>query len=189
MGYDGPSGKVEGGEKSHAPAGEASGLQAFAVLGQFLEEDGWFPQRVEDKFAYRTYYHGEHGGMLCYALIRVDWQKFLFYAIAPFNVAEEKRPAVAEYITRANYGLPIGNFEMDYSDGEVRYRCSLDFEGVALTPSLVKNIAYPAVYTMDYYLPGLMKVVFGDHSPLEAIEEVERGVKPPAAEEVEGSRR
>jgi hypothetical protein len=188
MENDRSSGRGGKGDASPPASGEASGLQAFAVLGQFLEEDGWFPQRVEDKFAYRSYYNGEHGGMLCYALVRADWQKFLFYAIAPFTVAAEKRAAVAEYITRANYGLPIGNFEMDYADGEVRYRCSLDFEGVTMTPNLVKNVAYPAVYTMDYYLPGLMKVVFGDKSPVEAIEEVEQATRSPSSAGGEGER-
>ena len=35
--------------------------------------------------------------------------------------AEIKRQDIAEYLTRANYGMVMGNFEMDYSDGEIRY--------------------------------------------------------------------
>jgi hypothetical protein len=69
--------------------------------------------------------------------------------------------------------LRIGNFEMDYSDGEVRYKSSLDFEGEPLTTPLIKNAIYPAVQTMDRYLPGLMSVVYGDKSPSEAITEIE----------------
>jgi hypothetical protein len=80
---------------------------------------------------------------------------------------------VAEYITRANYGLRIGNFEMDYSDGEVRYKSSLDFEGEPLTPKLIKNAMYPAVHTMDLYLPGLLGVMYGNKTPAEAIREIE----------------
>ncbi len=30
-----------------------------------------------------------------------------------------------EFITRANYGLPSGNFEMNYDTGEVRFRTSV----------------------------------------------------------------
>jgi hypothetical protein len=151
----------------------ANGLRAFATLGTFLEEDGWHAQRIEDKFAYRAYYYGRNGEIRCYAQIRVDLQQFIFYAVATFRVAEEVRPQVAEYITRANFGLRIGNFEMDYSDGEVRYKCGLDFEGETLTPSLIKYNSYPAVQTMDHYLPGLLKVAFGGQSPVEAIAEVE----------------
>jgi len=81
--------------------------------------------------------------------------------------------AIAELLTRANYGIRIGNFEMAYSDGEIRDKSSFDFESQSLTPTLIRNSIYPAVHTMDYYLPGLMRVVFGGATPLEAIEEIE----------------
>jgi len=150
-----------------------NGLKAHETLGRFLEEDGWHPQPVEDKHAYRTYYRGKHGELRCFAQVRVDLEQFVFYAMAMVNVPEDVRPSVAEFITRANYGLRIGNFEMDYSDGEVRYKSSVDFEDEVLTYSFIKRAIYPAVQTMDKYLPGLLKVAFGAQSPVEAIREVE----------------
>ena len=96
------------------------------------------------------------------------------FAAPPPPVVED-RSAVAEYLTRANYGLRIGNFELDYADGEVRYKSSLDFEGQTLTAELIRNAIYPAVHTMDRYLPGLLRVTFGGATPHEAIEEVEGG--------------
>jgi hypothetical protein len=151
----------------------ANGVEGFTVVGKFLDEDGWSPQRIDERYAYRTYYYGKNGEIRCYAQVRVDLQQYIFYAVATFRVTEEVRPMVAEYITRANYGLRIGNFEMDYSDGEVRYKSGIDFEGEKLTPNLVKNTTYPAVQTMDFYLPGLLKVAFGGKEPAEAIEEIE----------------
>ena len=50
----------------------------------------------------------------------------LVYTTALLAVPEEKRSAVCEFITRANYGLPSGNFEMDCNDGELRYKVYLD---------------------------------------------------------------
>jgi hypothetical protein len=150
-----------------------NGLLAFSTLGEFLHEDGWYPQQVEDRTIYRMGFSGDNGSLTCYAQIRTDLEQFLFYALAPIKVAEEARQAVAEYITRANYGLRIGNFEMDFSDGEVRYKSSLDFEGTTLTPQLIKMAIYPAVQTMDRYLAGLMAVAYGGKTPLEAIDDVE----------------
>jgi hypothetical protein len=151
----------------------ANAVNAFRTLGNFLEEDGWSPERVEQRYAYRSYYFGKHGELRCYAQIRADLQQFIFYAVATFRVAEDSRLAVAEFITRANYGLRIGNFEMDFSDGEVRYKSSIDFEGERLTRNLIKYAIYPVVQTMDYYMPGLMKVAFGGMAPHEAIQEIE----------------
>ncbi len=152
----------------------ANGLRAFATVGQFLEEDGWNPQEIQERYAYRTYFYGRNGELRCYAYVRIDLQQFVFYAIATFRVPEQARSAVAEFITRANYGLRIGNFEMDYSDGEIRYKSGIDFEGEQLTLNLIKYTIYPVVQTMDHYLPGLLKVSFGGQNPLEAIEELEQ---------------
>lgn len=152
-----------------------NGLDAFDLLSSYLDEDEWFPRRIEGKYAYSMSYSGKNGDLRCYAIIRVDLEEFLFYAVAPVKVPEEVRMSIAEYITRANYGLRIGNFELDYSDGEVRYKSSLDFEGQTLTSDLIRNAIYPAVHTMDRYLPGLLRVSFGGATPHEAIEEVEGG--------------
>lgn len=155
-----------------------NGLQAFELLSTYLDGDEWFPRRIEGKYAYSMSYSGKNGDLRCYAIVRVDLEEFLFYAVAPVKVPEEVRQAVAEYLTRANYGLRIGNFELDYSDGEVRYKSSVDFEGQELTSDLIRNAIYPAVHTMDRYLTGLLRVSFGGATPHEAIEEVEGGKSP-----------
>ncbi len=158
----------------------SNGLQAFETLGHFLEADGWHPRQLEDRHIYAMGFSGHNGDFRCYAQVRVELEQFIFYALAPVKVPEEARPAVAEYITRANYGLRIGNFEMDYNDGEVRYKSSLDFEDERLNANLIKHAIYPAVQTMDRYLPGLFNVIYGSDTPVEAITMVEDS---PAEEE------
>jgi hypothetical protein len=161
--------------ENEQPSPNPNGLQAFTTLGEFLEQDGWHPEAVDDKYVYRTFFGGKNGDLRCFAQIMVTLEQVLFYAVATVRAPEEVRPAVAEFITRANYGMRIGNFELDYSDGEVRYKSSLDFEGELLTPTLIRNAIYPAVMTMDRYLPGLMSVMFGGRTPYEAIQEIEGG--------------
>jgi len=152
---------------------QSNGWQAFATLTQFLKDDGWYPQQLDEKNIHRVYFAGKNGELRCYAQIRVDLEQFLFYVIAPVKTPEPMYGHVAEYIARANYGLRIGNFEMDYSDGEVRYKSSIDFEGEPLTPTLIKNAMYPAVHTMDLYLPGLLGVMYGNKTPEQAIHDIE----------------
>lgn len=164
-----PSNASGGGEDAPNP----NGLAAFEALGRFLSDDNWYPQQLPDRHIYRMTFSGKHGDFRCIAQVIVQLEQFLFYAIAGPRAPEEVRPAVAEFITRANYGMRIGNFELDYSDGEVRYKAALDFEGETLTPTLLRNHIYPVVTTMDHYLPGLMSVMFGGRTPFEAIEEIE----------------
>ncbi len=100
----------------------ALGWSAFSTLGLFLEEDGWYPQRIGDRPSYRMVFQGQNGDLLCTALIRLEAQHLVIYAYAPIKVLPETRLMAAEYLTRANYGMFIGNFELDFNDGEVRYK-------------------------------------------------------------------
>jgi hypothetical protein len=152
---------------------QSGGLLAYQALGEFLEADGWHPQPIVDNFVYRSMFVGENGEVTCFAQVRPDLEQFIFYVVMPVRVPEEARVPMAEFLTRANYGLRIGNFEMDFEDGEVRYKSSVDFEGLTLSPALIRNTMYPAVQTMDRYLPGILSVVYGGRSPEEAIKVIE----------------
>ena len=157
----------------HAEETFAAGLRAFAAVGEFMEQDGWHPQAIEENYVYRAYFMGANGQVDCYAQVRIDLEQFLFYVVMPMRAPQQVRPAVAEFLTRANYGLRIGNFEMDYDDGEIRYKSSIDFEGTTLSPVLIRNTMYPGVQTMDRYLPGILSVIYGGKTPEEAVTEIE----------------
>lgn len=143
------------------------------ALIKFFTEDEWPFEQIEGKPFLRTGFRGRNGSWNCFAQAREDQYRFIFYSIYPGNVPEHKRPAMAEFLTRANYGLIIGNFEMDYSDGEIRYKTSIDVEGDELTSALIKQLVYANVMTMDRYLPGIRKVIETDISPRDAIIEIE----------------
>jgi hypothetical protein len=150
-----------------------NGHEAFLTLGRFLEKDGWHPQRLEPETAYRAMCQGKNGVLPCAAIIMEELEQFVFYADAPFRVGEDRRAEVARFITLANYGMRIGNFEMAFRDGTVRYKSSLDFEGVILLPQMIRTAVYAAVRTMDEYLPGLTGIAEGTLSAEQAIRQIE----------------
>ena len=80
---------------------------------------------------------------------------------------------MAEFISRANFGLMIGNFELNFDDGEVRYKTSLDVEDTAINFNLIKNLVYANITLMDHYYGGIMKVIYSDKTAAELIEEIE----------------
>ncbi|MTJ09805.1 MULTISPECIES: YbjN domain-containing protein [unclassified Anabaena] len=160
-------------QQSSTNTSENKGLQALKTLGNFLDIDGWNPQYLEDKQAYKINFESEHGRGLAYAQIFTDIEQFLFYVMMPFKIPEESRNTIAEFITRANYGLRVGNFEMDYEDGEVRYKTCIDFGGETLTNGYIKNTMYPGLKTMERYLPGFLSIVYGGKTPEEAISVLE----------------
>jgi len=148
-------------------------VQIFNALIEFFEEDEWDFQWLQGLPVLSLGFGGRNGNWTCYAQAREPQQQFVFYSVVPVNAPADKLPALAEFITRANYGMILGNFEMDYEDGEVRYKTSVDVEGSALTPAMIRQMVYANVIIMDRYLPGIMRVIYGSFTPLEALESVE----------------
>jgi len=147
--------------------------RAFDQLVTFLKEDGWGPEIDTEDMACDMAYQGENGRFACVARIDGALDHLVFRTSAPVHMPQATRLAGMEFLTRANFGLHIGNFEMDVEDGEVRFKTSLDFEGTELTPALLKGILYPAVEAMDTYLLGLMAVMSGAKSAADAIRDIE----------------
>ncbi len=58
---------------------------------------------------------------------------FVLYLYHPLTILEPLRTTTAEFICRANYGLPIGNFEMDFADGELRFKVGIPMLDIPLT--------------------------------------------------------
>jgi hypothetical protein len=145
----------------------------FDDLAEFFGGDDWSPEQIEEQPVLSMNFEGEHGSWTCLAFAYDESERMVFVSVLPVEVPEEKRLEAAEYLTRANFGMEIGNFDMDFSDGAVQFRTSIDIEGGELTPKMIQNLAYLNVTVTDQYLPGLVMVVEGEATPLEAIEKVE----------------
>ncbi len=145
----------------------------FQKVKDFFDQDGWPYEQLEDQAILRLEYEGENGKWRCYAHVIEERERFVFLSSLANYVPRLMLLEASEYLTRANFGMEVGNFEMDFSDGTVRYRTSVDVEGGELTPVMIKNLVYVNIAVMDQYLPGLGKVVKDGMEPEKAIEEVE----------------
>lgn len=155
----------------------------FAAALKFFEEDGWPYQVVKPQSTLQMQFQGENGQWSCFGFAKEQQEQFAFYSVCPVRPSEDKRLALAEFLTRANYGLALGNFELDFSDGEIRYKTSLDVEGDRLTSALIKHIVYSNVMMMDTYLPGIMLVIYGNATPEDAIARIENKEEPQPEQE------
>jgi hypothetical protein len=79
---------------------------------------------------------------------------------------------VAELLTRINWQMSIGSYEMDFADGEVRYRIGMDLEGGWMTEKMADNMLGYAINALDRRHDAVMRVAFGDADPETAIVEV-----------------
>jgi hypothetical protein len=68
----------------------------------------------------------------------------------------------------------IGNFEMDYSDGHVRFKSSVNFRGVELSETLIRNTILSAMNAVERYADALIEVLARGKDAEQALNEVEK---------------
>jgi hypothetical protein len=144
----------------------------YDALTAFFDEDDWRYEVMPDRNCLRLGFAGKNANFMCYAQAHESIETLVFYSVYPLRVPENKRLAAAEYLTRANYGLFVGNFELDFRDGEVRFKTSIDAEDADVAP-LIKQIVYTNVVMADKYFHGLMQVIYSDVEPKLAVEQAE----------------
>lgn len=140
-----------------------------------LDEDDWhYDMQDAGKAAVFTGGIGGFKGLYTsfrYLMIVGD-DEVQSYAMFPAS-AKEKRPQIAEFITRANYGLKYGAFEMDWNDGEVRFHLTIPMSAILADRNHIPALLALPPQMLDRYSRGITEVLMGFKSPEEAIKECE----------------
>ena len=89
------------------------------------------------------------------------------------RVPAHARERVVEYLTRANYGLFLGNFQMDMDDGQIIYQVGTAFYDHAPAVEEVARMVHVVTGMAERYSHGLHDVICGKLTPEEAIAEAE----------------
>lgn len=159
------------GHKAEEP-GEETGL--LAIIEKHLTEDEWTYFRSSEYPAeIHLAVNGKNGRFACTFRVIQEKDLMFFYVYVSTKAPEGRRKEVLEYITRANFGSYIGNFEMDMETGDIRYKVSLDVEGGTVSTTMVKNMLIAGVSMVDRYHNGLMEVMFSHAIPATAVREAE----------------
>ena len=146
------------------------------AIERYFKENDWNYTFLEDKQCLKAGVNLKCKLKETQLMIRLREDHYIVYATINVNADEDCRQQVAEYITRANYGLKWGNFEMDMRDGEIRYKVLVDCGtncDCLPTSSVIENSIYLPAQMMQKYGNGMLAVMYGFKSPAEAIEEAE----------------
>lgn len=146
----------------------------FETVKRFFEQDGYEFRQLAGHQALEMGVSGDHGSFRLVCVVDPDRTILRFLTFVEGKVPTARRRDVMEYLTRANYGLLLGNFELDVNDGEVRFKCAIDVEGGEITHTQYQNMLFVSVSMVDRYFPGLQRVIQGSADPAAAIAEVEQ---------------
>ena len=99
-------------------------------------------------------------------LVRED--SFSTLTTIPLAADEGNRIAVAEYLTRVNFNMRNGNFELNMETGEIRFKTYVHV-GAGDVDSAAARLAIMLPFMMiERFGDGLVEVLFGFKSPREA---------------------
>jgi len=116
---------------------------------------------------------GKNGQFNLVIQVREDDQQLVAYSVNPSTTSLERLDEMAIFVTLANYGIFIGNFELDMRDGEVRYKASYALFNETLSDEALAALIQHSVGTFDQYAPGIRAVAEGTISARAAIARIE----------------
>jgi hypothetical protein len=129
----------------------------------------------EDEQSIRADLRGDVAAYRVVARVDAEADLFQVFGHSPLHVPEGSRPAIAEAVARANYGLRVGKFEFDVDDGELRFQASQVLTGDTLGEDVIDRLITTTLAMLDMYLPAFLSVIYGNELPKDAIRHVEAG--------------
>lgn len=131
----------------------------FLIVKKWLELEGLsfdlldpMTDIAEPQTTLRLPIQGRIGKWICILRILEKTERIVVYSVLPDKAEDDhQRHRLYELLSWFNYGLILGNFEIDPRDGEVRYKTSLDVEGVTVGDALLRNLLFSNFFSMDRY--------------------------------------
>jgi hypothetical protein len=143
--------------------------EAFETLRKVLTQIDWSSDPDEENASFYIDFGSPHTPVSdAIAAIAIEAEQFLFYVNIGPMAPPERRDEVARFISRVNWELSIGNFEMDHEDGFVRFRSSIAFSNTVLTEALIRNAILAAMEVIEIYADPVVDVLGRGKSAEEA---------------------
>lgn len=147
--------------------------RAVRTLGGVLAEIGWEPAPAEGIAGFAVDF-GEPHLPVATALAAVSpREQFVLYLNFGFDAPPDRRDELARFVTLVNWTLMVGAFQLDYDEGQVRFRVGIDFTDTELTEALVRNAVRDAMSAVEAYANAVADVVARGKTAAEALAAVE----------------
>lgn len=130
-------------------------MTMFERLKEYLKAVELTYSTVENETVI-TFRYTSKGNYQCIIDVNDEDKIVIIYAILGSLVEPKKRNRIAQLLTRVNFGIRIGNFEMDYDDGQIRYKTSIDYDGVNdFDDSFLENLILINLTTTDKFYQAI----------------------------------
>ncbi len=147
------------------------------ILHKFFKKDDWRYDFDEADCLFKCGVSIENAVGNVRVFINVTDGHVACVFVLPQSAPESSRSAVAELACRINYKLAFGQFDIDFDDGEVRFRYVMPSEELTDDPmEKARRLLYLPHAIVLRYGAAFVKVMLGARTPEAAIKEAEAGV-------------
>lgn len=147
------------------------------AINTYLKEDDWHFSFDEKRGVFKFGLSLKGKMKKINYIIYIKEDEYVVYAVSPLGADEEDEKmmaTMAEFVCRANYGLKNGNFELDMRDGEIRFKCFADCEGIIPTTEMIRNSIHCPAAMFEQYAEGIVGIIFGNLNAKDAVEKCEK---------------
>ncbi len=106
-------------------------------------------------------------------LIIIDDRAIRVYGYPGLRADDNCMERMGRFVNYANYGLKHGNFEIDYNDGEVRYKSAIYCRQDVPSIETVEFIVDLPFRMWDTYGDAFCNILFNDGDPKDEVERAE----------------
>ncbi len=151
-------------------------LKGFHTLVEHFRKQGWHHETNEERDILCAHFALQNGECRCMAAVNENDDLLQVFMIFPVVVPPQKRGAVAELCLRTSCELKLGNFDLDFNDGELRFRISVLYPKGELSDDVIQFVMDTILLMTDVHFQAFMTVIYGARSPHEVLRQVEQAM-------------
>lgn len=132
---------------SHSPS------EIIDIVAEVLTADGWTVARTDD--GTQLFFRATSGHLSWnVAIIATEDSRIVVYSFVPYGAGRSLNE-LDEVVGRLNFGMILGNFEVDPDDHSLRFTTGIGVAGVDITEQTVRELCYPNFATVERYANAL----------------------------------
>jgi len=135
--------------------------QIANVWTSYLDSEGYHYSFDREKGLIRLTFSSDCKAGDRNILIVIRESDYFVFNTLDIHADKQSRPVVAELMTRINYTRAFTNFEMDFSDGEMRIRNCQDCENCLPSREVVRNSLGFVLTDFTRYADKILGVMYG----------------------------
>ena len=143
--------------------------QPLLAIQECLDNMGLSYNADNENQRVKLAYTGDNGEWEITIAVFAEDGEIMAVSVMPELVPYDRRRIVSEFIARMNFGFVIGGFDIDFDDGEVRYKAGLSIPPAGLTAEMIQPLIMSGIVNADeHFFTSFKEVMSGGKTPAQA---------------------